>query len=69
MNPDVSLEFWAEAVALLERIHGPRETDSRDLYMLQQWAACLERTWQRLPCGLDADQLERDDGAVLHAVR
>ena len=45
MNPDVSLEFWAEAVALLERLHGARVTDYRDLYMLQQWAACLERGW------------------------
>ena len=46
---DVSMEFFARTVALLEEMHGPRITDQLDLEMLAHFAAYVERSWQRLP--------------------
>lgn len=53
---DVSMEFFARTVALLEEMHGPRVTDSLDMEMLAHFAAFLERNWMRLKKPIDISE-------------
>lgn len=48
---DLTEDVWLKVLTALYEEHGPREVDTRDKWILQNFAAGLERYWCRLPKG------------------